>query len=579
MNRCHSVPDESHHSHSELDSDYDTPRRYRRREWKRNKPHLPRSDSLPNLHLHPRRLGRPLFTCARCGFANALIPLCLWCAWTSEEATRAYERGLPRVRRLSAPARVSVSAKVQPPSMMVQPPSPGRPRTSVDSSKSSAGPATPPGDMLAFSVPGITAVLEGKGGEPKWDADATTDYNDNLKANVKGCCRVVREVVTATQRRRAATVGAEPQHPPTQYPPTQSTGIRHRRRLPALFLRMSRSRASHATAYDATSEHSHSLFSLIAPTSNTINEPNLCQSNACSQLHLHATHPHVSPYAPAPHSALSSASSLDSPKRILRRKERMPLLKRNSSQSPCSRTRTPSPLAQYTSCGPSNHADAPSSREDPTRSSQFLSTASITGFDPPARLGHPSRPYYSAIRKNMSRPTSPTSPVHSRPTSPGLPASRPISPVHPSSRAASPGFPESPVYSRPSRTASPVFPEDDYEFIPRATKSLDCARPLEYSERTRPMSMEYAYTRPTSMEYTRPLSPPFSGFSLSGETELRMALAKLRHEDALDEMHQYVYHETHVQRGRGKVRMKDKVKKLGQGLRGLVRGHAAPSPL
>ncbi|EIW83586.1 hypothetical protein CONPUDRAFT_162957 [Coniophora puteana RWD-64-598 SS2] len=80
----------------------DTPRRYMRREWKRTKPHLPRSDSLPNLRLVP---ARPLFACARCGFANTLVPLCLWCAWTTQGAARAFEEAMPRARRLSAPGR------------------------------------------------------------------------------------------------------------------------------------------------------------------------------------------------------------------------------------------------------------------------------------------------------------------------------------------------------------------------------------------------------------------------------------------------------------------------------------------
>lgn len=51
--------------------------------------------------------NRPLFTCQRCGFSNTLIPICLWCAWTSEPAKTDFERSTPRVtRRASTPTQV-----------------------------------------------------------------------------------------------------------------------------------------------------------------------------------------------------------------------------------------------------------------------------------------------------------------------------------------------------------------------------------------------------------------------------------------------------------------------------------------
>jgi hypothetical protein len=49
---------------------------------------------------------RPQFHCQRCGFTNTLIPLCLWCTWTSEEAEHEFELSMPRARRASAPPRV-----------------------------------------------------------------------------------------------------------------------------------------------------------------------------------------------------------------------------------------------------------------------------------------------------------------------------------------------------------------------------------------------------------------------------------------------------------------------------------------
>lgn len=98
-----------------------SPPRALRREWKRYKvvrlivtidicnphrrsvQHLPKSTSLPALRLLPS--NRPIFTCSQCGFTNSHIPLCLWCSWTSEYATRAFEESMPRQRRVSAPAK------------------------------------------------------------------------------------------------------------------------------------------------------------------------------------------------------------------------------------------------------------------------------------------------------------------------------------------------------------------------------------------------------------------------------------------------------------------------------------------
>jgi hypothetical protein len=79
-----------------------------RREWKRYKPHLPKSTSLPSLQLLPP--DRPLFTCRQCKFTNSQIPLCLWCSWTNDEATREFEKSANscakrRGRRVSSPVR------------------------------------------------------------------------------------------------------------------------------------------------------------------------------------------------------------------------------------------------------------------------------------------------------------------------------------------------------------------------------------------------------------------------------------------------------------------------------------------
>lgn len=144
--------------------------------------------------------------------------------------------------------------------------------------------------------------------------------------------------------------------------------------------------------------------------------------------------------------------------------------------------------------------------------------------DPPVRLGHPSRPYYSAIRKNMSRPGSPALP----------------------------------------RTPSPIPSQFDY--VPRGTKSLDGGeRPytcLHHAHHSRPMSMVI----PGQVQPQR----PYTGFSLSGETEMRMNLARWRQEDAPDQPGEYLFQER--DRSRARLKMKHTVKRFGKCLKHLVLG-------
>jgi len=171
---------------------------------------------------------------------------------------------------------------------------------------------------------------------------------------------------------------------------------------------------------------------------------------------------------------------------------------------------------------PRESTDVPSSSAAETVESQ--APTSPLESDPLVRLGHPSRPYYSAIRKNMSRPGSPV----------------------------------------PPRTPSPIPSQFDY--IPRGTKSLDGGeRPyacLHYAPHSRPMSM----VLPGQVQPQR----PYTGFSLSGETEMRMNLARWRQEDAPDQPGDYLFQER--ERSRARVKMKRTVKKLGKSLKHLVLG-------
>lgn len=89
------------------------PSRYLKRDWTHKKPHLAKYSSLPTLQLTPTE--RPIFQCHQCGFINTLIPMCLWCCWTSDAAHDEFYRSAPpprRPRRLSAPPRVTTRTSI-----------------------------------------------------------------------------------------------------------------------------------------------------------------------------------------------------------------------------------------------------------------------------------------------------------------------------------------------------------------------------------------------------------------------------------------------------------------------------------
>ena len=220
-------------------------------------------------------------------------------------------------------------------------------------------------------------------------------------------------------------------------------------------------------------------------------------------------------------SLLSVSSSQCSPDHKLRRKKRMPLLKSMSSFS--FRSQSQQSFDGHSESPIPHATQAPRVALTPSPAHSPLRTP--VSAEPPVRIGHPNRPYYTVIRKNMSRPGTPV-------------------------------FPQ--------RTASPI-PKSDYDYAPRATKSLDCGErtPARFSLDSRPMSMV--------MPGQANLVNAYSGFSLSGETEMRMNLARWRKEDAPDEPGDYLFKET------GRCRhgmLKGRVKKFGKGLRDLVLGRS-----
>ncbi|KAJ3743938.1 hypothetical protein DFH05DRAFT_1133272 [Lentinula detonsa] len=78
--------------------------RYLRRQWKLFKPHLQRSESLPDFALLPYE--RPLFTCENCNFSNKIIDLCLWCPFKANAKMVVNSNSKCRRRRVSAPALI-----------------------------------------------------------------------------------------------------------------------------------------------------------------------------------------------------------------------------------------------------------------------------------------------------------------------------------------------------------------------------------------------------------------------------------------------------------------------------------------
>jgi len=146
------------------------------------------------------------------------------------------------------------------------------------------------------------------------------------------------------------------------------------------------------------------------------------------------------------------------------------------------------------------------------------------------RLGHPNRPYYGAIRNNMSRPTSIIEYSHCSPPA----SSRPTSIL---------------LSSPPGLSRLPQATEDEI-FVPPAMSPLSSISPTSSSTAYSPFG-GFGFLSPVSRSGHR------SGGSLSGETEMRMALAR---EDADDE---YRFHDT--------VKKGGTLKKLGQGLKGIVR--------
>ncbi|KAI0246973.1 hypothetical protein BJV78DRAFT_1285943 [Lactifluus subvellereus] len=369
-----------------------------RREWKRYKPHLPRSISLPQLELVPAQ--RPLFTCQQCGFSNAYIPLCLWCSWTSPEAALAFVAATPRrSRRISGPGRVIWKDDIR--------------REDQRPQESSAPAATSPN---LGALRGSKLLV------------ATNTLRESTRSAQSGPQSRRNTVVRATVRALGDLDSNIQQKP---------SAIRARRGLPEA--------------------------SVIIPSLYTTTTTSITSSNSPNVTSMSRQLKHTSPTHPV------SLPPIVSPPHTLHRKHHMTFPRQKSTRSLRSRALAVPPP-------------------------QPVPVVSVP------RLGHPSRPYYTAIRPHFSN---------------GGASSRPHTPTTPNSaRLTSSDMGQSPPSPPPGRP---------------------------------------------SFEFTRPRRSTTSGWSLSGEIELQIALSQRR--DGEDGG-------PHSSGKRGSI--VQGVRKLGTGLRNLV---------
>ncbi|KAM6489142.1 hypothetical protein JOM56_015312 [Amanita muscaria] len=134
---------------------------FMRREWKYNKPHLRRSDSLPTLSILPST--RPHFTCRQCHFTNTVIPMCLWCCWTSKESEALFEKSMPRARRMSAPMRISSAVETPRKRRITEANSGSGPKREVTGGVVRVDAKEPTKDGLSNPVVSLNRFLPGRG--------------------------------------------------------------------------------------------------------------------------------------------------------------------------------------------------------------------------------------------------------------------------------------------------------------------------------------------------------------------------------------------------------------------------------
>ncbi|KIK03020.1 hypothetical protein K443DRAFT_677175 [Laccaria amethystina LaAM-08-1] len=454
------------------------PSRYLKRDWNHKKPHLAKYSSLPTLQLTPTE--RPIFQCQQCGFINTLISICLWCCWTSDAAHDQFHRSAPRrPRRISAPPRVT----------------------------------TPNITLNSRPIP-----------------DAIGNITTSVRPSIN------RHHLQTTTDQSQSQIRS-----PTKTP-------RLRLSIPSL--------PSQSDVDRSTTTSKSSRFSLFLDFNNNAGRPD---SNQHTHTHARETmkktldddddEEHTSPIS-------GGGGGGESHQRTLRRKRRINIVEQaqldvsssgpiaisfdlelkekekekedesrisfdhnlESMRYPASKElpQTPPPSSSPILPPPSSSSSPPSS------SSQTQTTPTSI------RIGHPNRPYYTAIRKNMSPPASPSSsPPPSRPTSSmGLSPSRPTSLIGEGDSS----FPPSSFHhQRPislclgTGTGVGMFSPFVIDNAEEGQGAINVHSP---TSKPKPGAKNDGSSNKKAQEDTR----GSIGFSMSGETELRMALASIQTE-------------------------------------------------
>ncbi|KAI0833424.1 hypothetical protein BC628DRAFT_1406465 [Trametes gibbosa] len=449
------------------------------RELKKRR-HPRSSDSLPCLKLAPE--NRPFFVCPACQFPNVLCELCPWCLCHCEVAA-----ALVAVvrRRLSSPTLLNDAQKSQ----LARLERRAGGAAALADAMSARSSCTRSALARASSRCELECEESADGDLP--DGACETCENERLAESESAAVDRVRREHRNAVLYSAADVVATATADTTLRPFLDEIAATHLENLTSDLERSVREAVPHPSPPRKSSARP------VRPATTPLR-----MSTRNVDLADHSE-PRT-PSCPSP----SSVPHIPS----LRRKRRMSVLRKRSSCSLRRRTTTPSSTVTHR-----RSETAPSPPPSIlTKAHTVRFSSPPPGCDPDVPLGHPQRPLYTAIRKNMLRPSSPA----------------------------------------PSSTGS-IDAAFELDVLERGTRSLDIPR---FSSLGRSYLSVAAYTRPV-------LFPPSaSGFSVSGETELRMDLARSRSMDGVPS--DFTFREVKPDASTVKAR----VKSLGKTLKGLLKG-------
>ncbi|KAJ3807615.1 hypothetical protein EV368DRAFT_79334 [Lentinula lateritia] len=502
-------------------TEYDpfTRKRYLRRQWKLFKPHLQRSDSLPDFSLIPN--AHPLFTCKNCNFSNAIVDLCLWCPLASAEAETDDSDIQFRRRRVSAPAFMLCwqLPRPRPSNRTLRLTAPiATARTLHKSSDSSY----PTNSEMKISVANDTSLSYSFGPPLPVEEYVNIDVSvlprrDGIVASL-GC-----GVVTATVRPEAqASFAASPLIPSREVDPgvscyqTQSGGTS--------------GEVGVHVEQSSSSNHSAAKFIRANPHVDMSPKPPLRRKK--SHLILHMSTP--------------------------------PSQSKNTLTVPPGRQRPHSqPAVSFSTAFTSQSVLLPITDLNHHMRAQPRAQADLHQL----QLGHPNRPYYTALRKNMSPPSMPLHFASPSPQSAVRPLSSPsLSLSRTSSLAFQPPYPAS-------------FSDDSHEFsiaefsqftqlgtttsTPFRPFGVVPSSPFVHAPSRRSSSARSGFRLPSIKGKFRRNSE--TAFSKSDEMKIRLALArKVGGETGVGGDEGYVY------RSGGMTNVKMHLRRLSRGLKDFV---------